>query len=81
MPNSTEQIKQRLRDFADERDWDQFHSPKNLAMALIVNPLIVYAKTGRNPYGVVFTALRESGITAFFTRSSAASRTVVMPSA
>jgi NTP pyrophosphatase (non-canonical NTP hydrolase) len=24
----------RLREFADERDWDQFHSPKNLAMAL-----------------------------------------------
>lgn len=43
-----------------------------LAMALIVNPLIVYGKTGRNPYPVVFTALRESGITAFFTRSSAA---------
>jgi len=26
----------RLRDFARERDWDQFHSPKNLASALIV---------------------------------------------
>ena len=25
----------RLRDFAAERDWDQFHSPKNLAMALV----------------------------------------------
>ena len=25
-----------LRRFADERDWDQFHAPKNLAMALIV---------------------------------------------
>ena len=31
-----EQIKIRLREFAAERDWDQFHSPKNLAMALIV---------------------------------------------
>jgi dCTP diphosphatase len=29
-------IKIRLREFASERDWDQFHSPKNLAMALIV---------------------------------------------
>lgn len=29
-------IKQRLRDFADARDWNQFHSPKNLAMALSV---------------------------------------------
>lgn len=26
----------RLREFADERDWDQFHSPKNLAMALTI---------------------------------------------
>jgi len=33
---SLNQIKTRLRDFAAERDWDQFHSPKNLAMALIV---------------------------------------------
>ncbi len=29
-------IKIRLREFASERDWEQFHSPKNLAMALIV---------------------------------------------
>ena len=43
-----------------------------LIMALAVNPLIVYAKTRRNPYPLVFTALRESGVTAFFTRSSAA---------
>jgi dCTP diphosphatase len=27
-------LSQRLADFAAERDWDQFHSPKNLAMAL-----------------------------------------------
>lgn len=27
---------QALREFAEERDWDQFHSPKNLAMALSV---------------------------------------------
>jgi len=43
-----------------------------LIMALAVNPLIVFVKTRRNPYPLVFTALRESGITAFFTRSSAA---------
>lgn len=43
-----------------------------LLMALVVNPLIVYVKTRRNPYPLVFTALGESGITAFFTRSSAA---------
>jgi len=29
-------LKQTLREFADERDWNQFHSPKNLAMALSV---------------------------------------------
>jgi len=29
-------LKQRLREFSDARDWDQFHSPKNLAMALSV---------------------------------------------
>ena len=28
-------LQHRLREFARERDWDQFHSPKNLAMALI----------------------------------------------
>ena len=33
---SLHELKNRLRQFADERDWDQFHSPKNLAMALIV---------------------------------------------
>lgn len=28
-------LRERLRDFAAARDWDQFHSPKNLAMALV----------------------------------------------
>jgi NTP pyrophosphatase (non-canonical NTP hydrolase) len=30
------ELKTRLRDFVAERDWDQFHSPKNLSMALAV---------------------------------------------
>jgi NTP pyrophosphatase (non-canonical NTP hydrolase) len=37
MPHSTdrlEQLRARLAAFAAERDWDQFHNPKNLAMAL-----------------------------------------------
>jgi NTP pyrophosphatase (non-canonical NTP hydrolase) len=34
--NPFHQIRSRLRDFAAERDWEQFHSPKNLSMALIV---------------------------------------------
>jgi len=43
-----------------------------LIMALLINPLIVWVKTRKNPYPLVLTALRESGVTAFFTRSSAA---------
>ena len=43
-----------------------------LAMALVVNPLIVFLRMRKNPYPLVFTCLRESGITAFFMRSSAA---------
>jgi len=31
-----QELKTRLQQFADERDWEQFHSPKNLAMALSV---------------------------------------------
>jgi len=31
-----DELRQRLREFARERDWDQYHSPKNLASALIV---------------------------------------------
>ena len=31
-----ENLKKRLREFARERDWEQYHSPKNLAMALSV---------------------------------------------
>ncbi len=43
-----------------------------LIMALLINPLIVWVRTRSNPYPIVLTALRESGVTAFFTRSSAA---------
>jgi NTP pyrophosphatase (non-canonical NTP hydrolase) len=31
-----DELREQLRQFARERDWDQFHSPKNLAMALAV---------------------------------------------
>ncbi|MEJ1298786.1 MAG: nucleotide pyrophosphohydrolase [Candidatus Sedimenticola sp. (ex Thyasira tokunagai)] len=34
-PDSLQQLNQRLLEFARERDWEQFHSPKNLSMALI----------------------------------------------
>ena len=43
-----------------------------LIVALIINPLVVFAVTRRNPYPVILRCLQESGVTAFFTRSSAA---------
>ncbi len=43
-----------------------------LIMALVVNPLLVFLVVQRNPYPIVLKCLEESGITAFFTRSSAA---------
>ena len=41
-------------------------------VALVMNPIIVFAKIHRNPYPLVFATIRESGIYAFFTSSSAA---------
>ena len=49
-----------------------------LFVALVMNPLIVFFKIRRNPYPLVFTCLMESGLTAFFTRSSAANIPVNM---
>ena len=47
-------------------------------VAFVVNPIIVYLNIRKNPYPLVFKCLRESGITAFFTRSSAANIPVNM---
>lgn len=49
-----------------------------LAVALIVDPLLVAIALRRNPYPLVFRCFKESGITAFFTRSSAANIPVNM---
>lgn len=49
-----------------------------LAVALIVDPLIVAISLKRNPYPLVFKCFKESGLTAFFTRSSAANIPVNM---
>lgn len=46
--------------------------------ALVINPIIVYANTRQNPYPLVLKCLRDSGVTAFFTRSSAANIPVNM---
>ena len=43
-----------------------------LANTLIFNPLISFLMLKRNPYSLLFTCLKESGLNAFFTRSSAA---------
>lgn len=47
-------------------------------VAFIVNPLIAFIMIQQNPYPLVFTCIKESGITAFFTRSSAANIPVNM---
>ncbi len=49
-----------------------------LFVALVVNPMIVFWKIRSNPYPLVWACLRESGVTAFFTRSSAANIPVNM---
>ena len=49
-----------------------------LFVALVINPLIVGLVLRRNPYPLVFRCLRASGVTAFFTRSSAANIPVNM---
>lgn len=49
-----------------------------LMVALIINPLIVFAMLRKNPYPLVWRCLRVSGVTAFFTRSSAANIPVNM---
>jgi len=49
-----------------------------LFVALVVNPIIVYTAIRQNPYPLVFKYIKESGITAFFTRSSAANIPVNM---
>ena len=43
-----------------------------LFVYFVVNPLIVFCTLGKNPYPLILTCLKGSGITAFFTRSSAA---------
>jgi len=45
-----------------------------LFTAFVLNPILVYWKIRRNPYPLVWTCVRESGVTAFFTRSSAAAK-------
>ena len=49
-----------------------------LIVALVVNPLIVGIALRHNPYPLIFRCIRQSGITAFFTRSSAANIPVNM---
>ena len=47
-------------------------------VALVINPLLIFICLRKNPYPLVFKCLKESGVTAFFTRSSAANIPVNM---
>jgi serine/threonine transporter len=49
-----------------------------LFVAFVVNPIIVFVTIRQNPFPLVFKCIKESGITAFFTRSSAANIPVNM---
>lgn len=49
-----------------------------LLIALVINPIIVFVVARRNPYPLVWASLKESGLTALFTRSSAANIPVNM---
>ncbi|PHO13678.1 serine/threonine transporter SstT [Malaciobacter marinus] len=49
-----------------------------LFIAFVVNPIIVFIKTQKNPFPLIFTCIKDSAITAFFTRSSAANIPVNM---
>lgn len=49
-----------------------------LLIALVINPIIVFVVARRNPYPLVWASLKTSGLTAFFTRSSAANIPVNM---
>lgn len=49
-----------------------------LLIALVINPIIVFVIARRNPYPLIWASLKTSGLTAFFTRSSAANIPVNM---
>lgn len=49
-----------------------------LVVAFVVNPLIAFVVTGKNPFPLIMTCIKESAVTAFFTRSSAANIPVNM---
>jgi NTP pyrophosphatase (non-canonical NTP hydrolase) len=67
--DSLEQLRGKLREFADEREWDQFHTPKNLCCALAVEAaelLEIFQwqpdlKAGELPDEVVAAAEQEIG--------------------
>ncbi len=46
--NEPYDLKQRLRDFTAARDWEQFHTPKNLAMALVAEADVAHRKISLN---------------------------------
>ena len=51
---TVQQLKQEIEDFVNERDWAQFHSPKNLAMALA--DIMIYAMAFANRHDIDIAA-------------------------
>jgi dCTP diphosphatase len=64
MADSLAELKQKLQDFVDERDWAQFHSPKNLAMAMIVEAaeLVEHFQWDTEPESHVLTAEKRAQV-------------------
>ena len=64
VPMSLEELRGALRRFASDRDWDQFHSPKNLAIALSVEaaelPEHFQWSTGTGSVTVPLSSLSEA---------------------
>ena len=51
MADSLDELRAKVNAFVRERDWDQFHSPKNLAMAMIVEAVRKEVAEGRAKIG------------------------------
>ena len=62
--DSLKQLQQKLQAFVDERDWAQFHSPKNLAMAMIVEAaeLVEHFQWDTEPESFVLSAEKREKV-------------------
>ena len=65
---TVEELRQIIRQFVEERDWRQFHAPKNVAMALAVACFLVLAVRGLvlSPLPAALTRIGATGVGAAF---------------